>query len=118
MLSVSLLNALFTCSIAGPIVCTPRCLSLPLTASHPHLICYCFIQLSVRSGVRAGWGWGESSYIRNINTNTNSITKIMQRLADGVYTKTPCCVHRVPHALACAFVLGGRAIHVAYTYYI
>ena len=44
------------------------------------------------SGICVGWGWGEASYVRNIVVENNSITKIMQRLADGggVYTNTPC----------------------------
>ena len=46
----------------------------------------------MHSGVCAGWGWGESSFVRNIRVDNNSITKPMQRLADGggVYTNTPC----------------------------
>jgi hypothetical protein len=44
------------------------------------------------SGVCIGWGWGMSSYVRNVHVMNNSITKPMQRLADGggVYTNTPC----------------------------
>lgn len=44
------------------------------------------------SGICAGWGWGEPSYVRNIQILNNSIFKPMQRLADGggVYTNTPC----------------------------
>lgn len=44
------------------------------------------------SGICIGWGWGMSSYVRNIQVENNSITKPMQRLADGggVYTNTPC----------------------------
>ena len=44
------------------------------------------------SGICAGWGWGMSSYTRNIHIMNNSFTKVMQRLADGggVYTNTPC----------------------------
>eukprot|EP00038_Savillea_parva_P009887 m.186474 g.186474 ORF g.186474 m.186474 type:complete len:922 (+) comp16782_c0_seq1:76-2841(+) len=47
---------------------------------------------STYSGICAGWGWGMSSYVRNINILNNSITMPMQRLADGgaVYTNTPC----------------------------
>jgi hypothetical protein len=30
------------------------------------------------SGVCAGWGWGESSFVRNIRVDNNSITKPMQ----------------------------------------
>ena len=39
-----------------------------------------------------GWGWGESSYMRNVQIENNSITKPMQLLSDGggVYTNTPC----------------------------
>ena len=44
------------------------------------------------SGVCMGWGWGESSYMRNVQIENNSITKPMQLLSDGggVYTNTPC----------------------------
>jgi hypothetical protein len=44
------------------------------------------------SGICAGWGWGLSSYTRNIQIENNSITKVMQLLSDGggVYTNTPC----------------------------
>ena len=44
------------------------------------------------SGICAGWGWGLTSYTRNIKVENNSITKIMQVLSDGggVYTNTPC----------------------------
>lgn len=44
------------------------------------------------SGICAGWGWGLSSYVRNIHIENNSITMPMQRLEDGggVYTNTPC----------------------------
>ena len=35
------------------------------------------------SGICLGWGWGMSSYMRNVNATSNSITKPMQLLADG-----------------------------------
>jgi hypothetical protein len=47
---------------------------------------------STYSGICLGWGWGMSSYMRNVNATSNSILRPMQKLADGggLYTNAPC----------------------------
>ena len=47
---------------------------------------------STYSGICLGWGWGMSSYMRNVNATSNSIIRPMQKLADGggLYTNAPC----------------------------
>jgi hypothetical protein len=41
------------------------------------------IHKSAYSGICLGWGWGMTSYMRNVNATGNSITLPMQKLADG-----------------------------------
>ena len=66
------------------------------------------------------WGWGLSSYTRNIQIENNSITKVMQLLSDGggVYTNTPCHNCHVsrnyfandPHVYGCLYHDGGAGL--------
>ena len=72
------------------------------------------------SGICAGWGWGLSSYTRNLQIENNSITKPMQLLSDGggVYTNTPCPNCHVsrnyfagdPHVYGCLYHDGGSGL--------
>jgi hypothetical protein len=81
------------------------------------------IHNSKYSGICAGWGWGLTSYTRNIQIQNNSISKIMQLLSDGggVYTNTPCNGCSVsrnyfesdPHVYGC---LCKRCLHNAFCY--
>jgi hypothetical protein len=47
------------------------------------LVAHNTIHDATYSGICAGWGWGMESYVRNIHIVNNSLTKVMQRLADG-----------------------------------
>ena len=71
------------------------------------------------SGICAGWGWGLSSYTRNIQIENNSITKVMQLLSDGggVYAHNQPAVYcdLLGYILTDCFVVAGTPTHRAPT---
>ena len=78
------------------------------------------IEDSRYSGICAGWGWGLTSYARNIRIENNSISRTMQLLNDGggVYTNVVCPDCHVsrnyfesdPHVYGCLYHDGGSAL--------
>ena len=90
----------------------------PLTSLHRYVadttLAHNTIHNSAYTAICAGWGWGMSSYVRNIKIMNNSISKPMQLLYDGggVYTNTPCFDCHVsgnyfsgdPHKYGCLYV--------------
>ena len=99
----------------------------PLTSLHRYVadttLAHNTIHNSAYTAICAGWGWGMSSYVRNIKIMNNSISKPMQLLYDGggVYTNTPCFDCHVsgnyfsgdPHKYGCLYVFVLRPARLA-----